>query len=80
LIGLAGFGFSGIDVVMAVLALAAGILLLLRARNVFGKLGLLLFCVWLILVGLAHLISFGELSILIPIVAIASGILMLIVR
>ena len=80
LIDLAGFGFSGIDVVMAVLALAAGILLLLRSRNVFKKLGFFLFCVWLILVGLSYFISIGELGILIPIAAIASGILMLIER
>lgn len=80
LIGLVGFRFNGIDVVMAVLALAAGILLLLRARNVFSKLGFFLFCVWLILVGLAYFISFGDLSILIPIAAIASGVLMLLIR
>jgi hypothetical protein len=80
LLGLSAFvniKFSGMGTVMAVLALVAGILLLVRAPNIRKHLGFLLFCVWLILVGLTGLVSLGKFDVFISIVAIISGILMI---
>jgi len=80
LLGLSAFvniKFSGMGTVMAVLALVAGILLLVRAPNIRKHLGFLLFCVWLILVGLTGLVSLGGFGVFISIVAIISGILMI---
>lgn len=46
----------------------------------FESLGMLLLAIFLILYGLAAFISFGALSIIIPILAIIAGILLLIHR
>jgi hypothetical protein len=77
LAGLISFGFSGMDTILAVLALAAGIILLIKLPGFSHHIGFLLFCIWLILVGLAGFVSLGEASIVIAIVAIASGVLMI---
>ena len=77
LMGVTDFDFSNSGTLMAVLALAAGLLLLIRAPG-FGKhFGFLLFCVWLILIGLTGLVSLGDISLVINIIAIASGVLMI---
>ena len=80
LLGLLEFvsiGFSGMGTVMAILAIAAGIILLVRTPGFRHHIGFLLFCVWLILVGLTGLVSIGELGVVVAIVAIASGVLMI---
>ncbi len=69
--------FSGLGVVLAVLALAAGVLLLIQMPKYKGNIGYLLFFAWLILVGLAGLLSLGPLGLVIDIVALAAGILMI---
>ena len=78
LLGIINFSFAGMDIVMAVLVLSAGILLLIRAPKLSHHIGFLLFCVWLILVGLIGLIGLGQLGTVVAIIAIASGILMII--
>ena len=69
--------FSGMGMVMAILALAAGVLLLIRMPKIKGNVGYLLFFAWLILVGLAGLVSLGQLGLVIGIVALAAGILLI---
>lgn len=77
LIDLVGFRFEGIDLVMAILAIAAGALLLLRSKQATKKIGLLLFSIWLILVGVVHFVSLGDLGLVVPIAALASGVLII---
>jgi hypothetical protein len=72
------FSFSGMGTVLAILALAAGVLLLIRMGKVNARIGYLLFFIWLILVGLAGLVSLGSLGIVINILALAAGILIIV--
>jgi hypothetical protein len=71
------FSFSGMGTVMAVLALAAGVLLLIRMGKARANIGYLLFFIWLILVGLVALVSLGQLGIVMDILALAAGILII---
>jgi hypothetical protein len=48
--------------------------------NFTNNLGMLLLAIWLILTGLTAFLSLGSLGILLPILAIAAGILILIGR
>lgn len=77
LTGIVDIGFDGLGTVMAVLAIAAGVVLLISWPGFSHHIGFLLFCVWLILVGLVGLVSLSGLGIVIAIVAISSGILMI---
>ena len=70
-------GFTGMGLVMAILALAAGVLLLIRMPKIKRNVGYLLFFIWLILVGLAGLDVLGQLGMVIAIVALAAGILLI---
>jgi hypothetical protein len=72
-----GFSFSGIGLVMAILALVAGVLLLIKMPKIASNIGFFLFCVWLILVGISGLINLGQLGEIISLAAIISGILMI---
>ena len=62
---------------MAILALVAGIVLVIKWAGFKKHLGFLLFVLWLILTGLAGLLGLGSLGTVIAIVAVASGILMI---
>ena len=62
---------------MAILALGAGVLLLIRMGKTKANFGYLLFYIWLILVGLVALVSLGPLGIVIDILALAAGILII---
>jgi hypothetical protein len=77
LAGMIGFSFGGMDIVLAILALAAGIVLLVRMPKIRKNIGYLLFFIWLILVGLTGLVGLGALGILVSIVALAAGILLI---
>ena len=77
LISILSLSFAGLGTVMAVLALAAGILLLIRMRKVKNDIGYLLFFVWLLLVGLMGLVSLGQLGTVTDIVAVAAGLLLI---
>ena len=77
LAGMIGFSFGGMDIVLAILALAAGIVLLIRMPKIRKNIGYVLFFIWLILVGLTGLVGLGALSIVVSIVALAAGILLI---
>jgi hypothetical protein len=49
-------------------------------RRLPSNLGMLLLAIYLILTGLSAFISFGSLAILIPLLAIAAGVLLLLNR
>jgi hypothetical protein len=75
--GLIGFSFNGMSLIMAILAIAGGVVLLAGWPGFRHHIGFVLFCVWLILVGLTRLVALGEFSIVTAVFAIASGILMI---
>jgi hypothetical protein len=77
LIGLLNFSFPSMGIVLAILALAAGILLIIQMGRIKGSVGYLLFYIWLILVGLVGLVSLGPLGMVIDLVALAAGILII---
>ena len=70
-------GFPGMNVIIAVIALIAGILLIVRTPGIKKYFGFLLFCVWLILLGITGLLSISNMETAIAGVAIASGLLIL---
>jgi hypothetical protein len=78
LFGLVGGGFSGASVILGVLAIIAGVLLLLAARP-FGRasLGRILLALFLIGVGLMELVGVSGLEIIIGVLALVAGILMI---
>jgi hypothetical protein len=84
LLTLLNLGFSGSGIVLAVLALAAGILLILGGAksNFRGNWGILLLGIWLILRSLFSLLnlSFTGSGIVLAILAIAAGVLLLLGR
>ena len=83
-IPLVGIRIPSGDLILAILAVAAGVLILLGQRkyHIRGNLGILLLAIWLILVGLLQLInfSFPASGMVTAILAIAAGILLLIRR
>jgi hypothetical protein len=82
LISLLGLEFAGLGLIMGILAIAAGVLLLIGRGSLSGKWAVIVLAVWLILTGLFALIdlSFSGSGILMGILAIAAGILLLIQR
>ena len=72
----------GAEIVLAILAIAAGVILLLRPGQISRTLGVILLCAWLILTGLVALTSLaipgGE--VVLGLLAIAAGILILLGR
>lgn len=77
LMGLVNFSFSGMSTIMAILAIAAGVMLLIGWPGFKHHVGFILFCVWLILVGLTRLVNLGGIGTITAIIAIASGVLMI---
>jgi hypothetical protein len=77
-ISLISLSFTGLDIIMAVLALAAGVVLILTTKKITKHLGVLLFAIFLIAVGLLHFLTLGiDLGLVIAILAIAAGVLLL---
>jgi hypothetical protein len=72
-----GFSFSGMGTVMAILALAAGVLLLIRMGKIRANIGYLLFFIWLVMIGLMGLVSLGQLGMVLDITALTAGILII---
>lgn len=72
-----GLSFSGMGIILAVLAIAAGVLMLINAPKIKGNIGYLLFFIWLVLVGLAGLVSLGQIGLVIDIVALVAGVLLI---
>lgn len=77
LVGIISFGFTGLGLILDILALAAGFLLLVRMSKIKNNIGYFLFFIWLILVGLMGLVGLGVLGTVVPIVALAAGILLI---
>jgi hypothetical protein len=84
LVSLTGLSFNGLGTILALLALAAGILLLIegRGRRLTHNLGVLLLAIWLILTGAIALLglSFPAAGTIAAILAIAAGVLLLLRR
>jgi hypothetical protein len=80
LIALLGLSFSGLGLIMGILAIAAGVVLLVGGGKLGGKWAVIVLAVWLILTGLFALVelSFSGSDILMGILAIAAGVLLLI--
>jgi hypothetical protein len=81
---LLSISFPSSDLILYLLAIAAGVLFLLnrRGRTWRKNLGMLLLSIWLILTGLLPLLSIGfpPLGTLMAILAIAAGVLLLLRR
>ena len=84
LVSLLGINIPGGDVLLGVLAIAAGVLMLLGYRKIKfnGNLGMLLLGIWLIASGLLPLLSinFPALGVILAVLAVAAGILLLLKR
>lgn len=76
LIGLINFSFSGLGVIMAILALISGILLISRLTKIGKHVGILLLSCWLILVGATRLLGFSSLDTIIAGFALAAGVML----
>ncbi len=76
--GIAHLSFSGMGMVMAILAIAAGVILLVGTPGFKHHIGFLLFCIWLVLLGITSIFGFGNFDFISSIIAIASGILMIV--
>ena len=77
LAGIIGFSFTGMDIILALLALIAGILLLVRMPKIKKNIGYLLFFLWLTLIGVIRLVGLGGLGLVLAILALAAGILLI---
>lgn len=83
-LAVATLGAGWVDIVMAILAIAAAALLLFAMLRTepLGELGMLLLAIWLLLTGLISLVglSFSGLSIVMGLLALIAGILLLVGR
>jgi hypothetical protein len=84
LVSITGLSFAGLRSILAILAIAAGVLLLVegRTRRLTQNLGVLLLAIWLILIGAIALLglSFAASETIAAILAIAAGALLLLRR
>jgi UPF0716 family protein affecting phage T7 exclusion len=82
LLPLVTFQIPGAELILAILAIAAGVLLLLRPGQISRTWGVILLCAWLILSGLVAITTLaipgGE--VVLGLLAIAAGILILLGR
>lgn len=83
-VGVLGVNIPSGDLLLAILAVAAGVLILVGQRKLrfSGNLGMLLLAIWLIASGLMQIlgINFPSGGLLMAILAIAAGILLLLKR
>jgi hypothetical protein len=84
LVSLLGVRFPGGETILSLLAIAAGVFMLLGYRRIKfkGNLGMLLLGIWLILSGLLPLLNFNfpALGLVLAILAVAAGVLLLLKR
>lgn len=84
LLSFVNVSFPSSGIILALLAIAAGVLLLLdmRGKRLSGNLGIVLLSIWLILTGLLPLlkVSVPYSGILLAVLAVITGILLLIRR
>jgi len=70
---LSGFSIKWLDIIIPVLAIIAGLLLIVRLKNIVKHVGVLLLSCWLLLVGAAGLWRIEGLETIIAGFALASG-------
>ena len=82
LVSLLSLSFSGSGAILAVLAIAAGVVILIEGRGWRSNIGVLLLCVWLIATGLLALLSVGfpGSGAILAVLAIVAGVLILLKR
>jgi hypothetical protein len=84
LVSLLGIRIPGGEIVLGLLAIAAGALMLLGQKKfrVKGNFGMLLLSIWLIVTGLLPLlkINFPALAVVMAVLAVAAGVLLLLKR
>ena len=80
LFSLADIGFSGAGLVLNLLAIAAGVLILLQGDSWPARIGMLLLGIWLTAKGLAALVGFSiqGVGLILNVLAIAAGVLILV--
>ena len=80
LVSLVGLSFTGLWIVLGILAIAAGVALLTRIGRIRRAIGVALLAVWLIVSGLIAIVdlSFTGLGIVLGILALAAGIALLV--
>lgn len=82
LLPLINFGFPGLNEIMMILAIAAGVLILiaLNWKKVGKNIGRLLLGIYLIIAGIAPMTALGVGGVVAPVLAIVAGIFILIER
>lgn len=82
LVTILNISFSGSTTILAVLALAAGVLILVGSRTMPRNLGMILLSIWLIITGLLPLINltFEGITIVMGVLALAAGALLILRR
>jgi hypothetical protein len=80
LLPLINVNIPGLDLILGILAIAAGVLIVLRPAKVSRNIGVILLCAWLIATGLLPLLAISIPAIVLSLVAIAAGILILLGR
>jgi len=82
LLSLTNIGFSGAGLVLNLLAIGAGVLILLQGESWPARIGMLLLGVWLTARGLLGLVNVGiqGIGLIMNLLAIAAGVLILVER
>jgi hypothetical protein len=82
LLSLGSIGFSGAGLMLNLLAIAAGGLILLQGESRSARIGMILLGIWLLARGLLPLVdfSFQGIGLLMNVLAIATGVLILLER
>ncbi len=78
----AGISFSGSGLVLNVLAIAAGVLILMQGDSWPARIGMLLLGAWLVLTGLLAVVNVGiqGAGLILNLLALAAGVLILLER
>ena len=79
LFGIVSAGISGIDLVLDILAIAAGVLILLQGRSWTSEIGMILLGIWLVATGLLGLIDLNiqGIGLVLNVLVIVAGVLIL---
>lgn len=82
LFSLAGAGFSGAGLILNLLAIAAGVLILLQTDSWSARIGMILLGAWLVARGLLGVVDIGVqgIGMIMDLLAIAAGVLILVER
>ena len=82
LFSLAGIGFTGSGLILSLLAIGAGMLILLQGDSWSARIGMILLGVWVVARGLLGVVDVGVQGIgtVMDVLAIAAGVLILVER